>query len=157
MVKELSNQEIEILSLLQKNGSLASQEIADRLHISQSPCWRKINNLRDTGVIKKNVALLDQQKLGLNLIVFITINLSALGRNQLLEFEKEVGKFPEVLECYTMTGAWDYMLKAVAKDIYHFEHFLREKLMALESIGECHSHIAVTEIKNTTELPLGEF
>ncbi|MFT7220326.1 MAG: Lrp/AsnC family transcriptional regulator [Candidatus Azotimanducaceae bacterium] len=70
------------------------------------------------------------------------------------DFEREVEILPEVLECYTMAGTWDYMLKIVVKDIRHYEKFVREKLTKLSNIGEIHSHIAVTEIKNSTALPL---
>ena len=86
--------------------------------------------------------------------MFATVNLTAQGRENLEEFEREVEIFPEVMECYTMAGTWDYMLKIVAKDIRHYERFVREKLTRLSHIGEVHSHIAVTEIKNTTVLPL---
>jgi len=154
MSEKLSERDMAILSMLQKDATLSSQEIAEKLHMSQSPCWRRMNALKESGVIQKSVSVLDRKKLGLDIIVFTTINLSVTGRNKLLDFEKQVRVFPEVLECYTMAGTWDYMLKIVAKDIHHFEHFIREKLMRLESIGECHSHIAVTEIKNTSELPL---
>ena len=90
----------------------------------------------------------------MEVVVFATVNLSAQGRDYLEDFEKEVVVLPEVIECYTMAGTWDYMLKIVAKDIRHYERFVREKLTRLSHIGEVHSHIAVTEIKNTTVLPL---
>ena len=156
MMSKLSTQDVSILKLMQKDASLSSQDIANQVHMSQSPCWRRINNLKDTGIIGKQVAILDRRKLGLHIVAFTTINLSVPGRNKLLEFEKEVRVFPEITEVYTMAGMWDYMLKIITRDIEHFEQFIREKLMTLSYIGEVHSHIAVTEIKNTTELPLNE-
>ena len=90
----------------------------------------------------------------MEVIVFATVNLSRQGRDFLEDFEKEVAVLPEVIECYTMAGTWDYMLKIVTKDIRHYESFVREKLTGLSHIGEIHSHIAVTEIKNTSALPL---
>ncbi len=151
---ELSRTDLQILELLQEDASLSSQQIADRINLSQSPCWRCINRLEKAGLIDRRVAILDREGLGMEVVVFATVNLSDHGQENLVEFEREVDVFPEVLECYTMTGAWDYMLKVVTRDIRHYERFIREKLMRLRHIGEVHSHIAVTEIKNTTRLPL---
>lgn len=151
---ELSKTDLQILDTMQRNGGLTTQEIADRINISQSPCWRRINRLEEQGLIVRKVAILDREKLGMEVVVFTTINLSTQGRDNLEEFEREVEILPEVLECYTMAGMWDYMLKIIVKDIRHYEIFVREKLTKLAHVGEVHSHIAVTEIKNTTVLPL---
>jgi len=155
MNNEIGSQEVKILRLLQQDASLTTQEISERLNMSQSPCWRKINKLEQDSLVQKRVAILNREKLGMDVVVFATINLSTQGRQYLEDFEAEVKLLPEVLECYTMAGSWDYMLKIVAKNIRHYEIFVREKLTTLPHIGEAHSHIAVTEIKNSTELPLG--
>lgn len=154
MPRELTPQDVKILTLLQHDGKLTTQEIADQINMSQSPCWRRINRLYEDGFIDRQASILNREKLAMDVVVFATVNLSAQGRNNLEEFEKNVQLFPEVIECYTMAGLWDYMLKIVTKDIRHYEIFIRERLMSLAHIGEVHSHIAVTEIKNTTELPL---
>jgi Lrp/AsnC family transcriptional regulator, cysteine-sensing transcriptional activator len=151
---DLTSKDIAILRLLQQDASLTSTAIAERLNLSQSPCWRRINHIEQLGLIQRRVALLDRDKLGMDVVVFATVNLSAHGREQLEQFENEVRSFPEVLECYTMTGAWDYMLKIVTRDVRHYEQFIREHLLTMPLIREMHSHIAVTEIKNSTELPL---
>ena len=151
---KLDKTDLNILDCMQRNAKYTTQEIADMSNLSQSPCWRRINRLEESGVIKKHVTLLDSRQLGFNLIVFATVNLTAQGRNNLEAFEREVKKFPQVVECYTMAGNWDYMLKIVALSIRQYEVFVREKLLQLDHVGEVHSHIAVTEIKNTTELPL---
>ena len=153
-MSEFSAIDLKILDAVQQDGSLTTQEIADRINISQSPCWRRINKLEEQGLIKCKVAILDREKLGIDVVVFATINLSTQGRDNLEEFEQEVKTLPEVLECYTMAGTWDYMLKVIVKDIRHYEIFVREKLTKLAHVGEIHSHIAVTEIKNSTVLPL---
>ena len=147
--------DLKILDMLQQNGNLTTHEIAEKINISQSPCWRRINRLEEQGLISKRVVLLDREKMGMDVVVFATVNLSAQGRNNLEEFEREVQVLPEVLECYTMAGTWDYMLKIVVRDIRHYEKFIREKLIRLANVGEVHSHIAVTEIKNTGILPIG--
>ena len=151
---ELDGTDRKILGLLQQDASLSSQQNAERVKLSQSPCWRRINRLEQAGLLARKVSVLDREKLGMDVVVFATVNLSAHGREHLSTFEAEVAVFSEVLECYTMTGAWDYMLKIVTKDIRHYERFIRDQLMRLPGIGEIHSHIAVTEIKNSTELPL---
>ena len=150
----LSKQDIRVLQLLQSDGSLSTQQIAEQLGMSQSPCWRRINKLEQNDLIKRRVAILNRQKLGMDVVVFATVNLSTQGLTYLEEFEAAVKLLPEVLECYTMAGSWDYMLKIVARDIRHYEVFARTHLTNLPHIGEVHSHISVTEIKNTTELPL---
>lgn len=154
MSKKLSRQDIEILGILQSDASVSTASIAERINISQSPCWRRINRLEETGLIKGRVAVLDRAALGMEVVVFATINLTSTGRQNLMEFERDIVRHAEVVECYTMTGIWDYMLKIVTKDIRHYEEFVRNTLTASPSIRELHSHMAVTEIKNSTELPL---
>ena len=143
-----------LLSVLQKNSDISASALAEQLHISQSPCWRRINRLEESGIIHKKVALLDREALGIDVVVFATVNLTQTGRQNLLEFESMIEGHPEVIECYTMTGIWDYVLKIVTRDIRHYEDFVRNTLSASDLIRELHSHIAVTEIKNTTVLPI---
>ncbi len=154
MTDKITRQDIDILNLLQRDATLSTNAIAERINISQSPCWRRINRLEEGGIIRRRVALLDRHALGMEVVVFATINLTSTGRQNLLEFENEIVRHPEVMECYTMTGIWDYMLKIVTRDIRHYENFVRNTLTASPAIRELHSHMAVTEIKNSTELPL---
>jgi Lrp/AsnC family transcriptional regulator len=150
----LSKQDIKILGLLQSDASLSTASIAEKINISQSPCWRRINRMEEEGLIKGRVAVLDRAALGMEVVVFATINLTATGRQNLIEFEQAIVRHREVMECYTMTGIWDYMLKIVTRDIRHYEEFVRNTLTTSPAIRELHSHMAVTEIKNSTELPL---
>lgn len=143
-----------ILDLLQRDAAMSTAGIAEKVNLSQSPCWRRINRLEESGLIRGRVALLDREKLGMDVVVFATVNLTATGRQNLLRFEEEIVLHPEVLECYTMTGIWDYMLKIVTQDVRHYERFVRETLSASPDVRELHSHMAVTEIKNSTALPL---
>ena len=152
---DLDKQDIKILELLQEDASRSTGEIAEKLNMSQSPCWRRINRLNQAGLIQKTVSLVNREAIGMDLVAFTTINLSQAGRQNMDNFEKAVSKLDEVMECYTMTGAWDYMLKVVVKDIRHYEKFVRNQLLVeVPNIGEIHSHMAVTEIKNITQLPL---
>jgi len=151
---KLGKQDVQILKLLQRDATLSTARIAEQINVSQSPCWRRINRLEEDGVIKGRVALLDREALGMEVVVFATVNLTSTGRQNLLEFEQDIVRYPEVVECYTMTGIWDYMLKIITRDIRHYEEFVRNTLTTSPSIRELHSHMAVTEIKNITELPL---
>lgn len=154
MTLSLAKQDVEILKLLQQDATLSTAAVAEYINISQSPCWRRISRLEEQGLIRQRVALLDRSALGMEVVVFATINLTSTGRQNLLAFEQEIGRHPEVMECYTMTGIWDYMLKLVTRDIRHYEDFVRNTLTASPAIRELHSHMAVTEIKNVTQLPL---
>ena len=151
---KLDNADRAILAILQEDCSLSTAAIAERVNMSQSPCWRRINQLQSAGLIRRRVALLDRAALGMDVVVFATINLTATGRQDLLRFESDIVTYPEIMECYTMTGIWDYMLKIVTRDIRHYERFVRETLTANPAVRELHSHMAVTEIKNSTALPL---
>lgn len=150
----LGKQDVEILKMLQRDATISTASIADRINLSQSPCWRRINRMEEEGLIQRRVALLDRARLGMEVVVFATINLTSTGRQNLVSFELDIVRHPEVMECYTMTGIWDYMLKIVTRDIRHYEDFVRNTLTASPAIRELHSHMAVTEIKNSTELPL---
>ncbi|MEQ9463965.1 MAG: Lrp/AsnC family transcriptional regulator [Haliea sp.] len=150
----LGKQDVEILKLLQRDATISTAAIAERINLSQSPCWRRINRMEEEGLIQRRVVLLDRARLGMEVVVFATINLTSTGRQNLMSFEQDIVRHPEVMECYTMTGIWDYMLKIVTRDIRHYEDFVRNTLTASPAIRELHSHMAVTEIKNSTELPL---
>jgi Lrp/AsnC family transcriptional regulator len=154
MPPNLSKTDIAILRQLQVDASISTGTLAERLNLSQSPIWRRINRIESEGIIRKRVALLDRRALGMDVVVFATVSLTANGRQNLEAFEREIVFHPEVMECYTMAGIWDYMLKIVTRDISHYEDFVRNTLTTSPYIRELHSHIAVTEIKNSTELPL---
>ena len=151
---KMQKPDMKILAALQHDADISTSDLAAKVNLSQSPCWRRVNKFEESGLIRRRVALLDRQKLGLEVVVFATVNLNQIGKQNLLAFERTVESYPEVVECYTMAGIWDYILKIVCRDIRHYEDFVRNTLSASDAIRELHSHIAVTEIKNTTELPL---
>ena len=150
----LSKTDIYILKQLQADSSISTGALAERLNLSQSPCWRRINRIESEGIIRRRVALLDRRALGMEVVVFATVSLTANGRQNLEAFEQQIVVHPEVMECYTMAGIWDYMLKIITRNIAHYEDFVRNTLTTSPAIRELHSHMAVTEIKNSTELPL---
>jgi Lrp/AsnC family transcriptional regulator len=150
----LSPIDIKILGLLQHDASMTAAEIAERVNLSPSPCWRRINRLEKAGLIEKRVALLDAEKLGLGLVVFARIRLSKNDEASLQSFEDKVRGFAEVVECYTVTGSADYFLKIVTRDIKHYDRFLRRHLVQIPLVRDINSNVAVTRIKYSTELPL---
>ncbi|WPC05413.1 Lrp/AsnC family transcriptional regulator [Pseudomonas benzenivorans] len=144
-----------ILALLQEDAGLSTAEIAERVGLSQSPCWRRIQRLKEEGVIRRQVTLLERKKVGLNAQVFAQVKLNAHGRSNLTEFAAAMGEFPEVLECHVLMGSMDFMLRIVTRDIEAYERFFFEKLSLLPGIQEVNSIVALSEIKSTTSLPLG--
>ncbi|HTJ63781.1 MAG TPA: Lrp/AsnC family transcriptional regulator [Alphaproteobacteria bacterium] len=144
-----------ILERLQRDSTIAVAALADQVGLSQSSCWRRINLLEQAGVIRERVALLDAKALGLEVTVFANIKLSAHGRRSLSEFEEAISVCPEVVECYTMSGEMDFLVRIVTRDIEGYERFLRSTLLQMPSVQEVHSHIALSQVKQTTALPLG--
>ncbi len=151
---ELDKLDRHILQLLQEDAGLSAAEIAQRVGLTQPPCWRRIKRLEEAGVILKRVALLDQRQLGLNVTVFARIKLSAHGKRSLPEFEEQIRELPEVLECHTVMGDYDFLLKIVTRDIDTYETLFRKKLSQMPTVQEIHSNAALSRIKITTELPL---
>ncbi len=150
---ELDSFDRRILALLQRDATLSTADIAERVGLSQSPCWRRIQRLRDAGVITATVALLDRRKIGLDTQLFVQVKLNAHGRAHLDDFTAAVAGFPEVLECYLLLGSVDFMLRVVTRDIQAYERFFFERLSRLDGIQEVNSTIALSAIKATTELP----
>ncbi len=143
-----------ILKCLQRDASVSTADIASRVGLSISPCWRRIRRLEKLGVISRRVALLDRHQLGLEITVFASVKLSAHGRQSLPEFESAIENLPEVIECYVMTGEVDYLLHVVTRNIRSYESFLRDHLLQLPTVREVHSQIALSQLKYTTELPI---
>lgn len=151
---ELDPFERNILRELQRDANQTTAEVAERVGLSSSPCWRRIDRLEREGFIRKRVAIIDRRKVGLNAHVFAQVKLNAHGRANLDEFSAALRSFPEVLDAYVLMGAMDFMLRIVAKDIDAYESFFFERLSKLPGIQEINSTVALSEIKSTTELPL---
>lgn len=152
--QDLDPYEYKILALLQEDASLSTAVIAERIGLSSSPCWRRIDRLERDGFIKKRVALVDRKKVGLNAHIFAQVKLNTHGRANLDEFTAKIQTFPEVLECYVMMGSVDFLLRIVATDIEAYERFFFEELSQLPGVQEVNSTVALSEIKATTALPL---
>ncbi len=143
-----------ILGALQDNGRLSNVELAERVGLSPSPCLRRVRMLEDAGMITRYVALLDQKAVGLPVSVFISIKLERQQEDDLDSFEAEVRKYPEVLECYLMTGTRDYLLRVATRDLAAYERFLKTKLTRVENVASIESSFALKQVKYTNSLPL---
>ncbi|MFW2351310.1 Lrp/AsnC family transcriptional regulator [Qipengyuania sp.] len=146
--------EKKILALLQEDGSLSTSAIAEKVGLSASPCWRRIDRLERDGFIKRRVALVERKSVGLNAQVFAQVKLNAHGRANLDEFAEAIRAFPEVLECHVLMGPVDFLLRIVAPDIEAYERFFFDSLSQLPGVQEVNSTIALSEIKSTTALPI---
>jgi len=153
-MERLDDLDLAILEVLQDDARLSNAAIASRVGLSPSPCWRRIQRLEQTGLIRARVALLDADRLGLGLVAFANVKLSAHGRQALPEFEQAIAQYDEVVECYTVTGEVDFVLRIVTRDTHSYERLLRDHLLQLPHIGEVHSTIALTQVKYTTRVPL---
>lgn len=155
MSEELDAVDVKILDLLQQDSSLSIADIADQVGLSSSPCWRRIERLKRAGVVVRQVTLLDYEKLGLNFEVFASVKLQMPSRENLDRFEAAVADWPEVVDCATVTGAVDYMLRVVTTDMHAYDDFLRDKMLALGLVSDVQSRILMRVAKRTTAAPLG--
>ena len=154
MVAELDRIDLKILKVLQEDATKSASGIADVVGLSQSPCWRRIQRLKEMGYISKIVAILNRDKLNLNAQFFIQVKVVQHDKENLIEFGNAIRNFPEVMECHVILGAYDFLLRVVAKDIHAYEEFFFERLSKLPGVREVNSCVAVSEIKSTTALPI---
>lgn len=154
MLDRLDGFEKRILAILQRDASRSTADIAAEVGLSQAPCWRRIQKLKEEGLIRSTVCLLDRQKLGLRAQIFAQVKLNAHGRANLDEFAAAIRDFPEVMECYVLMGSVDFMLRIITADIEAYERFFFEKLSQLPGVQEINSTVALSEIKSTTALPI---
>jgi len=151
---ELDQTDRRILDVLQVDGTLSAAEVAAKVNVTSTTCWRRITRLEKAGVIKKRVALLDRDAVGLSVMLFAHVKLSTQGRDALAKFDQAIRKHPEVLECYTLMGEWDFLLRIVAKDIKAYETFFLDHLSRIPLVQSVHSSMVLTVVKEVTELPL---
>jgi Lrp/AsnC family leucine-responsive transcriptional regulator len=143
-----------ILAVLQEDGRISLSDLATRVALSPSPCLRRIRRLERTGIIARYVAVLDQAKVGLPVSVFVSIKLESQRVEALERFKKAIAKWPEVLECYLMTGPRDYLLRIVVADLAAYEQFLKQKLTRVDGVSSIESSFALEQAKYSHILPI---
>lgn len=143
-----------ILRALQQDGRMTVQELAERVGLSASPCLRRLRRLERDGIISGYGVDIDQKSVGLPVSVFISIKLERQSALNLDVFGAAVGRWPEVMECYLMTGQFDFLLRIVCKDLETYEHFLREKLTQLAGVASIESSFSLGAVKFSRALPI---
>lgn len=142
-----------ILALIQENAAQPVAEIARKVGLSVTPCWRRIQRLEESGVIRKRVALLDGKKIGVPMSVFVALRTDQHNAEWLTEFAQTISKMPEVVEFYRMSGEVDYMLRVVVADMNAYDAFYR-RLIGKVQLTDVSSSFAMEELKFTTAMPL---
>jgi Lrp/AsnC family transcriptional regulator len=145
--------DLRLLRELQADANLAVSDLAERVGLSQTPCWKRLKRLSDEGFIEKRVALLDREKLDLGLVVFVAVRTSRHDESWLEQFAKGAKALPEVVEFYRMSGETDYLLKVIVRDIAAYDRFYR-RLIATAPLADVSSSFAMEQIKCTTALPI---
>jgi len=143
-----------ILAELQRDGRLSNRELAERVHLSESACLRRVRALEQAGVIDRYAALVNQSKVGLPGNVFVSITLNRQEQADLRAFEEAVRRVPEVMECYLMTGQQDYLLRVVVSDPSDFERLHSQQLTRLPGVARVQSSCALRTVRKSTELPI---
>ncbi len=154
MSVELDSIDARILDLIQRDAALSVAEIADRVGLSSSPCWRRIKRMEEQGIITRRVTLLNREAVGLDFQVYASVKLALPTRENLERFELAVADLAEVVECATVTGAVDYVLKIITSDMRSYDDFLRDKILATGLVSDVQSRIVIRSVKSTTALPL---
>ena len=151
---ELSAIDRKILRALQEDGRMTVQAIADRVGLSASPCLRRIRQMERAGIIAGYSAVVEQKAVGLPVSVFISIRLERQRSRELDAFGAAISRWPEVMECYLMTGQFDFLLRVVCADLGAYEQFLRERLTQVEGVASIESSFSLGQVKYSRVLPL---
>jgi Lrp/AsnC family transcriptional regulator len=150
----LDQTDIAILASLQKDASASVAEIAEKVGLSQSPCWRRIQRLEQEGYVRDRVARLDRRKLGFNLEIFAWLRFQRDNPESLAKFEAAICAVPEVVECHMLMGDMDFLLRIVTRDVESYELLLRNQLAILPGVREIKSTISLSAVKDGFALPL---
>lgn len=142
-----------IVRELQDNARLTNQELSERINLSPSPCLRRVRNLEKKGIITGYSAIVDQEQYGLGINVFVQIRLERQTEELIKVFEQRVNEIEEIMECYVITGANDYLLHIVSENLKSYEHFMKDKLTKIPGIGTIETSIAFSQVKKKHDFP----
>ncbi|MDQ2077167.1 Lrp/AsnC family transcriptional regulator [Marinimicrobium sp. ABcell2] len=151
---ELDEFDRRILRALQANADHSMADLGGLIGLSHTPCWRRLKRLEAEGVIQKKVTLLDPSNLDLDVIVHAQVRMKDHQPNVLEAFEAQIQTLPHVLECYALSGDYDYGLKIVVKSVEHYERLLKRNLLPLPNVASINSTFALRQVKYSTQLPL---
>jgi Lrp/AsnC family transcriptional regulator len=150
----LDDIDLKILRILQSEPDINISDIGERVGLSHTPCWRRIKKMEESGIITGRVILIDPEQIGLDVSVFVFVRLAVHSAEALTEYEKATLLVPQILQCYTMSGEFDYLLRVVVPNVRDYEKTVKGILLKLPHVGIMNSHFALNEIKNSTCLPL---
>ena len=153
-IREIDDIDRKIIAAVQSDGRITTQELALRVGLSPSPCARRVRILEEEGIIKGYTAIIDQTKVGLPVSAFASIKLERQREESLDRFAQAVAGWPEVVDCYLMTGQRDYLMRVVVRDLAAYEQFLKDKLTRLEGVASIETSFALGQVKRSEALPL---
>jgi Lrp/AsnC family transcriptional regulator, leucine-responsive regulatory protein len=153
-MERLDRQDVVLLNELQRDSHQTVQQLAERVGLSSTPCWKRIKEMEGNGIIRGYTALIDREKVGLALCVIAEVNLTRHNEDVVTQFEKKVAECPEIVGCYSTTGQADYVMKVLAPDIKNYERFLHETVFRLPGVTHVRSSVVLKEIKAETRLPI---
>jgi DNA-binding Lrp family transcriptional regulator len=143
-----------ILRLLQTDARQSVQDIADQVGLSATPCWRRIRDMDDRGVIRRHTVLLDREKLGLHICALAQVTLTRHNEGDVEQFEREILACQEVTECYSATGEADYILKIIVPDIKAYDDFLHKRIFRIPGVAHVKTSVVLREVKSDPTLPV---
>lgn len=151
---ELDEIDLKILDVVQRHPPMSTADLAERVGLSQSPCWRRLTRLKEEGYILDEVTRLNGEKLGFHTIVFANVRLSAHGKSNLTEFIEAIRRLPEVTDCYMTIGTYDFLLRIVTREVEDYRDFLMTRLSSLPTVQEIHSTMTMGAEKASLALPI---
>ena len=150
----LDNTDKAILRELQEDDSISNLDLSKKIGLSPSACLARTKNLVETGTIKKFATIIDEKKLGMEVLAFVLVNITPLNRQTIHSFLEDVNRFPQIQECYTLTGSHDYLLKIIAKDMESYRDFIIDSLMQNTTISSVETSMVMGIEKRTVNVPI---
>lgn len=151
---ELDRASLQILEALQADAGLSTQALAERVGLSATPVWRRVKELQDRGVIRRQVVLVDREKIGLSICVLANVSLVRHSEGAVEQFERLVATQRQIIECHAITGEADYVIKVVAADMKAYDLFLQQHIFKLPGVSSVRSNVVLREVKYETALPV---
>lgn len=143
-----------ILRVVQRQGDVSQADLAEKVSTSPASCWRRLKALEEDGILRETVRLVDPVKVGRGLDVLCQVRMKSHAVDARGQFEKFVLAHEKVMECYSMSGEWDYLVRVIVHDVREYEEFLMRELLAQDSVATSASHFALKRVKSTTEIPV---
>jgi len=153
-MESLDRHDVVLLTELQRDSRQTVQQLAERVGLSSTPCWKRVKEMESAGIIRGYTALVDREKVGLSLCVIAELNLTRHSEDEVRRFEKAVADAPQIVSCYSTTGQADYVIKVLVRDIKDYEQFLHETAFKLPGVTHVRSSVVLKEVKSELRLPI---